>query len=177
MSEHLPEIHPIKLSTKKEINKSDVAGFQIKINTSIHTPYPTLRSIQGFHDGPDVRLVPVTEINKAMRSVMNRKSSLVNFSYVDGEGKFQLRKVLSDYLNDTRGLQTTFENIFITRGSQMGIYMLTATLLSDSDILITLESNFSVQQHIRFEVMVQCFYSKYLHKPPSLCGQHLPMEV
>ena len=143
VSEHLPEIHPIKLSnSKKEINKSDTAGFSIKINSSIHTPYPTLRGIPGFHDGPDVRLVPVMELNKAMRSVMNRKSSLINFSYVDGEGKFQLRKVLSDYLNDTRGLQTTFENIFITRGSQMGIYMLTAVLLNTNDIVIVGESNY-----------------------------------
>lgn len=137
VSEHLPEITPLKFNIgKRKTKDGEGEGFSFKEKSFIHVPSKTWRDMTGFHDGPDVRLVPYEIISKTYRSIMNRKSSLINFSYVDGEGKYTLRKVLSDYLNDSRGLQTTYENIFLTRGSQMGIYLATEVLLKKDDNVI-----------------------------------------
>ena len=144
VNQHLPETQAVKLPSKtKSTDYREVAGYKVKVNTMIHTPYPTRRNMTGFHDGPDTRLIPVAALTRAYRSVLQRKSSRSNLTYVDGEGKFQLRQVLSDYLNDTRGLNTTFENIFITRGSQMGIYMLTQVLTEPGDAVVVGDTSFT----------------------------------
>ncbi|HAP01316.1 MAG TPA: GntR family transcriptional regulator [Bacteroidetes bacterium] len=142
VNQHLPEMHPVKLSAEKVFDKKETTGFKVKMNHNIHDSSRTWRHIMGFHDGPDVRLVPVEQISKAYRSVFNRKSSIKNFTYVNTEGHQVLRKVLSEYLNDTRGLQTTMENIFITRGSQMGFYLLSKILIEPGDHVIVAETSY-----------------------------------
>src|SRR5262249_23725199 len=106
------------------------------------------RNITGFHDGPDVRMMPVEELGRAYRSVMSRNVNLKYMSYVETAGVQKFRSVLSDYLNDSRGLQTTFENIVITRGSQMGLYLLGLVLLKKGDNILVGETNYYYADHV-----------------------------
>jgi GntR family transcriptional regulator/MocR family aminotransferase len=143
VSEHLPEMHPVRLVKEKEENTNrETTGYTVKVNNNIQIPSRPQRNIVGFHDGPDVRLIPMQEYASAYRSVLKRKSFMLNYSYVDVEGKYSLRKALSDYLNDSRGLQTTYENIFITRGSEMGIYLFAKVILAPGDLIIVGDTNY-----------------------------------
>ena len=63
-------------------------------------------------------------------------------SYVHTAGVQKFREVLSEYLNSSRGLQTSFENIMITRGSQMGLYLLTCVLFSKGENVIVGDTNY-----------------------------------
>lgn len=149
-SKELPELNPRKLPTKQERKNSypQETGYDVKINDTIRNPVPPHRNIIGFHDGPDIRLVPADEIGKAYKSVLSRHVNLKYMSYVETAGVEKFRKVLSDYLNASRGLQTTFENITITRGSQMGLYLITAALFKKDETIVVGDTNYYYADHL-----------------------------
>ena len=53
-----------------------------------------------------------------------------------------MREVLVNYLNSTRGLHITKENVLITRGSQMGIWLSSQLLLQKDDIVVVGNTNY-----------------------------------
>ena len=142
ISEHLPEVTPQKFSSVPYRGGTETTGYKIKPNPLLQHASRPMREIPGFHDGPDMRLVPVAELSRACRSVLTRKAGLINLSYVDAEGRYSLRKVLSEDMNLARGMHTTPENIFISRGSQMAIYMLSLILIEKDDIVLMAEIDF-----------------------------------
>ncbi|MEO5675552.1 MAG: PLP-dependent aminotransferase family protein [Chitinophagales bacterium] len=143
ISEHLPEIHPRRLAVIEKISSNNEStGYSFLINSFIKTPVKPLRNLLGFHDGPDGRLAPKKQLARAYRSAITRKSGMHHLSYTETIGNYELRKVLSDELNSSRGMQTTPDNIFITRGSQMGIFMLSQLLISKGDAVIVGETNY-----------------------------------
>jgi GntR family transcriptional regulator/MocR family aminotransferase len=136
-------VAPRKLPVEKQVTTMPaVTGFHFTPNTIVKIPGKTLREINGFHDGPDVRLVPIDELTRAYKNVMSRKSQLHHLSYVSTEGNYELRKVLAEYLNNTRGLKAGIENIFITRGSTMGVYMASRILLKKGDKVIVGQTSY-----------------------------------
>jgi len=149
-SKELPELNPRKLLAKSERKNSfpTETGYTVKTNENIRKPVPPQRNIIGFHDGPDVRLVPADEIGKAFKSVMSRTVNLKYMSYVETTGVEKFRKVLSDYLNSSRGLQTTSENISITRGSQMGLYLICNALFKRDETIVVGETNYYYADHL-----------------------------
>jgi len=138
VSEHLPEVKPRRLVPEKnQRGNPDKAGFQFRINSLIHAPAKPNRNVIGFHDGPDVRIVPVDLLSRTYKSILNRKSSRPLLSYIDPEGSASVRKAISDYLNGSRGLQTEEKNIVVTRGTQMAMYLLAEILFSPGDVVVT----------------------------------------
>lgn len=143
VSDELPEIRPRKLETVTPGAFGwDKTGYHFRINTFIKPSSKPLRDVMGFHDGPDVRLIPVEAWGRAYRSVLTRKSGLHHLSYVQENGNYELRKVLSEELNTTRGMQTTPDHIFITRGSQMAMFMLSMILVAPGDHVVVGETNY-----------------------------------
>ncbi|HEY4149392.1 MAG TPA: PLP-dependent aminotransferase family protein [Chitinophagaceae bacterium] len=143
-SKELPEINPRRFSGKNEERFTFPAttGYLVKVNEKVRTPNVTNRHIIGFHDGPDSRLIPIDELGRAYKSALNRKSNKKYMSYVDTAGMQKLREVLSDFLNTSRGLQTTADNIMTTRGSQMGLYLLACILFAKNDNIIVGDTNY-----------------------------------
>jgi GntR family transcriptional regulator/MocR family aminotransferase len=143
-SKELPEAKPRSLSKEKDASGSYPAetGYPVPVNTLIKTPANPLRHITGFHEGPDPRLMPSYELAKAYRSVLSKKVNLRYTSYVPTAGVEKFRKLLSEYLNGSRGLKTTFENIIITRGGTMGLYLIVAALFKKGDVVIVGDTNY-----------------------------------
>lgn len=151
-SQKLPEIIPQRFTKEdKHITFPKVTGFPVKVNHGLRAPVSPKRNIIGFHDGPDPRLAPSEELGRAYKSVLTRASSSQFMSYVDTAGVQKFRVVLSDYLNGSRGLQTTFENIMVTRGSQMGLYLLANILFSKGDTIIVGDTNYFYADHLFIE--------------------------
>jgi GntR family transcriptional regulator / MocR family aminotransferase len=149
-SKELPEINPRRFSAKIEKNNSFPAqtGYTVSVNNSLRAPVLTHRNMTGFHDGPDARLTPVEELGRAYKSVITRNSSHQYLSYVDMIGVQKFRAVLSDYLNGSRGLRTTADNIMITRGTQMALYLITKVLFSPGDTAIVGDTNYYYADHV-----------------------------
>ena len=143
-SKELPEAKPRKLPAEKATPMTYPAetGYPVPVNTLIKTPAHPMRHITGFHEGPDTRLMPAYELIRAYRSILSKKVNLRYTSYVDTAGVERFRKILSDYLNNSRGLRTTFENIMVTRGGTMGLYLIVAALFKKGDVIIVGDTNY-----------------------------------
>ncbi|WP_428665659.1 PLP-dependent aminotransferase family protein [Runella sp.] len=137
--ENLPEMTPQPLadSQKLIINPAKTAGFLF--NEAPHLQRPVLLSSFQFHldDGfPDPRLAPLNELTRAYRSNLLHGNSYVRLGYGDTKGSAWLRRELADYLNETRGLKITLENVLILRGTIMGLYLVSTSLLKKGDNVV-----------------------------------------
>lgn len=96
-----------------------------------------------LNDGiSDVRLTPIDEIARTYRRISAKKSIYNHLAYGSTFGNETLREVLVNYLNFTRGLHITKENVLITRGSQMGIWLSAQLLLQNEDCIIVGNTNY-----------------------------------
>lgn len=106
-----------------------------------------------INDGaPDHRLAPVDWLYKECRSLTRSKYGKHFLKYADVHGDEKLRTVLSKYLSETRGMNLEKENILITRGSQMGLYMILNILLNKEDVVIVGDTSYdaadwTIQHH------------------------------
>ncbi|MEZ4904770.1 MAG: PLP-dependent aminotransferase family protein [Spirosomataceae bacterium] len=139
VAKNLPEIRPQHLSLKAiaEKNPIKLAGFSLDETPHLHREL--LLSKQSFHldDGfPDPRLAPLQELSRAYRSSLLNGNPYLKLGYNDTKGSTWLRQELSVYLNETRGLKTTSDNILITRGTMMGLYLASTRLLQRGDNVV-----------------------------------------
>lgn len=124
-------------------NEKNEAGFTFNTNTQI-TEYQSRKKHQIVMDdgSPDVRLAPLKQLFREIRSIAASSYSKNLMMYSNVLGESRLRKVLSTYLQQTRGLNTTQNNIMITRGSQMAIYLIFNVLLKKEDSVIVADLNY-----------------------------------
>lgn len=93
---------------------------------------------------PDVRLSPIDELLKTYRSFTSRKLSIKNANTGTTQGTVRLREELVKFLLDTRGLNISVENILITHGAQMSIYLAAQLLLNKQSRIIVGKPNYPV---------------------------------
>lgn len=108
------------------------------------TPAKNLqKTILTIDDGfPDVRLAPVDQLMREYRSI-SRKFYGKNFlKYGSSKGSERLRDSISRYLANTRGLGVSAQDILMTKGSQMGIYLAAQLLLEPHDNIAVGVSNY-----------------------------------
>jgi GntR family transcriptional regulator/MocR family aminotransferase len=92
---------------------------------------------------PDVRLAPVDLLMREYRSLSRRFYGKGFLKYSTAMGSEQLRLAIQQYLAHSRGLVVTTDNILITKGSQMGIYLAAALLLTPGDSIAVGVSNYA----------------------------------
>lgn len=90
----------------------------------------------------DPRLTPIAEIARTYRRISDRKNISEHLSYTSTYGNNALREAIADYLNSTRGLRIGKQNVLITRGSQMGIWLSSQLLLKKDDIIVVGKTNY-----------------------------------
>jgi GntR family transcriptional regulator/MocR family aminotransferase len=141
----LPELVQQEFSTQKTVKLASSSNFRFT-----KKPFLTFEISEKkerfmyLNDGvSDERLTPINEIGRLYRSVASKKTIANHLTYGSPFGNGKLREVLTDYLNKTRGLNITTDNILITRGSQMGIYLASKMLFQDNDIVVVGETNYS----------------------------------
>jgi GntR family transcriptional regulator/MocR family aminotransferase len=138
---HLPLLTPEKIRPEnKRLSKTSRPSFKYNEGKFIpieSSDFPAPDKLY-FNDGfPDPRLAPADELARRMRSLSRLSANKKYLMYGGAQGTQFLRDTLAKYLNDTRGLSTTKDNILITRGAQMGIYIAASLLLNPGDAVIT----------------------------------------
>lgn len=147
VSERIPLLEPQKWNSKKLLTsyKNDMS-----------LPFKTVKenriekiniSIPGIiiDDGcPDVRLSPIDTLLKTYRSFTSRKYAIKSANIGTTQGTLKLREELVNYLSETRGLTISAENILITHGAQMSIYLSAQLLLNNNSIVIVGKPNYPV---------------------------------
>ncbi|WP_047430601.1 MocR-like pyridoxine biosynthesis transcription factor PdxR [Chryseobacterium vietnamense] len=90
-----------------------------------------------FDDGhPDSKIAPVTELARAYRQIFSIKAKWQMMGYGNEHGDVEFRKMISQMLNHQRGMHIQENDISITRGSQMGMFLTAQSLLNPEDIVI-----------------------------------------
>jgi len=92
---------------------------------------------------PDVRLAPIDQLMREYRSLSRRFYGKNFLKYGSSLGSENLRVAICNYLSNTRGLSISPENIIITKGSQMGIYLASQLLLNVNDTIAVGVSSFT----------------------------------
>ncbi|MHA4809513.1 MocR-like pyridoxine biosynthesis transcription factor PdxR [Flavitalea flava] len=91
-----------------------------------------------LNDGfPDTRMAPIEDLVRTIRSLSRLSFNKKYLTYGDAQGTVFLRETLAAFLNDTRGLSVTPENILITKGAQMGLFLASSLLMKpDGEVIV-----------------------------------------
>ncbi len=145
VSQHLPELKP---RTFKAASK--VPGYAG--NTGFHfqkaVPFPPRIVKPGkyrivMNDGfPDARMAPIDllmrEYTRLFKMKMKETSVLSGYQME----AINLRKALAQFICDTRGMNITPNNILMTRGAQMAVYIAARMILKPGSTVVVAEPNY-----------------------------------
>ncbi|MDH6250920.1 GntR family transcriptional regulator/MocR family aminotransferase [Chryseobacterium sp. H1D6B] len=111
--------------------RSDKSELETSLKTDPKNPI-----LINFDDGhPDSKISPADELARAYRQIFSRKAKWQMMGYRDGKGNIEFRQALSQMLSHEREIDITAEEVFITRGSQMAIYLTAQCLIEKGDIV------------------------------------------
>ena len=87
-----------------------------------------------FSDGaPDARLMPGLELARAFRRAVSAAGLKMLTGYGDPRGAPPLRSALARYLSSERGLTVDADDILVTRGSQMALFLVAGAALKPGE--------------------------------------------
>lgn len=150
VNKQLPSIQPQVLNRKHQSGLASEAGFAFQKDTVLQRPVLKAENLLSFDDGfPDVRLAPLDALARKYRSILKRDFQKNLLSYSDTLGNAYLRQVLAEYLHQSRGLAVSqatghepADNICLTRGSVMGIYLAAQLICQSGDAVLLGETNY-----------------------------------
>jgi GntR family transcriptional regulator/MocR family aminotransferase len=142
---NLPELNLQDFVTENKISSLKNTGFEFYKDDSLNSSFTKPKDdIIYLNDGiSDARLTPTEYLARTYRRICSRKNIHKEMSYGSTFGNEKLRITLTEYLNKTRGLNIKKDNILITRGSQMGIYLSSKLLLQKGDNIIIGQTNYT----------------------------------
>lgn len=142
VNEKLPLVEPWQQQGLSSAAFSQEPAFVLEQNELLEAPELQDLPLQ-FNDGvPDPRLSPLHELGREYHRLLKKTHPLQLFNYSDAQGDPFFRKMLSQDLNENRGLKVGPEHMFISRGSIMGIYLIVRTTLKAGDAVVIGELNY-----------------------------------
>ncbi|HEU4470099.1 MAG TPA: PLP-dependent aminotransferase family protein, partial [Flavisolibacter sp.] len=146
VAEQLPDFRPQRITDRTGNEAALIkANFPVHENGFVEFPAASLTpgALLTINDGfPDVRLAPIDLLLREFRSLSKRTVFRKYLAYGDPAGSPRLVETLSQFLSDTRSLPITTNNIMVTKGAQMGIYLAASVLLRPGDEVIVGEPNY-----------------------------------
>lgn len=140
VAQHLPVVKTRKIdntSSRSGADPSQLAGFSFQ--HAAHLDREFIKSGATYHldDGfPDPRLAPLKDLSRAYRTQLIIGNSYHRLGYDDPQGSTWLREELAAHLHATRGMNITKDNILITRGTVMGLYLAATGLVQPGDRVV-----------------------------------------
>lgn len=140
---------PVKVKDFKDNNLQNYpknTGFTFKTSNILDNPFEHSDCEYVFNDGvPDIRLTQIGQHSRYYSSILKRKSHQKGLGHYNQDGSEFFKEHLSRYLNLSRGLPISKNNLLITRSTEMSIYIVSEILLSLGDtVLVGDLSYFSV---------------------------------
>lgn len=139
VAQNLPIVERSSIASKQRVgaNSAQVAGFPFQQPKHLDREFINTQTLYRLDDGfPDPRLAPLHELSRAYRTQLIIGNSYGRLGYDDPQGSSSLREELVKHLQLTRGINVTKENILITRGTVMGLYLAGVGLISTGDHVV-----------------------------------------
>jgi len=96
-----------------------------------------------INDGfPDPRIAPIDLLLREYRRLFNQSSYKRFIMMGDQAGSVSLRTAIIDFLSDTRGMTFNLDNIVITRGAQMAIFMAARVIIQPGSTVLVGNPNY-----------------------------------
>ncbi|MCP9766340.1 PLP-dependent aminotransferase family protein [Lacihabitans sp. LS3-19] len=134
IAQSLPEIKPQTLIENTGLGMKLKAGFDIEAKPHLQRAVITSSDLLHLDDGfPDPRIAPLSDLARAYRSNLLNGNLYQKLGYSETKGTPWLRKELAVFLNESRGLNITENNIIILRGTIMGLYLSNLALVKAND--------------------------------------------
>lgn len=112
-------------------------GFSFKQSNILDDPFEHSDCLYSFNDGlPDYRLTQIENLSSLYSASLKRKINRKKLSATNREGSEYFRTQLGNYLNLSRGLHVSKQNILITRSTEMSLYIIAQVLISPDDIVL-----------------------------------------
>ena len=120
---------PGKFTPSEAMPGGSTMGFDLAAGVDEASPKGSPGLLKVSSGLPDPRLLPGAELARAYRRalVLNRQQ---NLELEDPQGHPMLRQSLARMLVESRGIAASPENILVTRGSQMALFLAGQALLS-----------------------------------------------
>jgi Transcriptional regulators containing a DNA-binding HTH domain and an aminotransferase domain (MocR family) and their eukaryotic orthologs len=143
------EEKPLKIGSFNKNNLKQYpqsTGFSFKTTNILDNPFEHSDCEYMFNDGvPDIRLTQIDQHSRIYTSILKRKGHHKMFGHYNHDGSEFFKKNLANYLNLSRGLAVSKNNLLITRSTEMSIYIVSQILLAAGDtVLVGDLSYFSV---------------------------------
>lgn len=144
VSERIPLLKPRSWSPEKQLkayeNEFSIPFRVVEENKQV-IPAPAFM----INDGrPDVRISPINDLLKTYRALTSRKHAIKDAHTGTAQGTLKLREELATYLSETRGLNISTDNLLITHGAQMSIYLASQLLLDSSASIVIGRPNYQI---------------------------------
>lgn len=141
----LPIVKPRTYNSHSHTGYSGQAGFSFTPLDNV----PSLPLISAnckliVDDGfPETAIFPIEKVLKEYKKLLTYPTLKKTTSKWNVGGSPNFKEALSSFLNDTRGLNILPDNLLVTRGAQMAIYVAAALILKPGDqVLVTDPSYF-----------------------------------
>ncbi len=162
VSQHLPELKPRAFKGVSKISYGTNTGFNFPKMAAVST-----RSTEAaqhriiLNDGfPDARIVGMDLLLKEYRRLFYDTDIQRLIMFGDQAGSLNLRRAIAQFLSDTRGMNVGTQNILVTRGAQMSIYMAAGIVLKPGSTVIIGEPNYFMA-----DLIFQKFGAKMIRVP------------
>jgi GntR family transcriptional regulator/MocR family aminotransferase len=131
----LPDIRLQRAQAHQEMPAPDVGHADYPYRQSAELP-PRDWTLKLDEGSPDGRLFAPEVLARAYRGAVNRAARENRLLYGDPRGSLLLREAIADMLRTQRGLIATADNICITRGSQMAVFLAARILVRPGDAVL-----------------------------------------
>lgn len=145
VAQNLPEVKPRKLT--QGIIVPAYAGntgfsFNRQLSFLVSSTKMTTQRLM-INDGlPDTRLAPMDALLREYRSLVKNKSIHAMIERPDPSGFYALREAMVTHLSATRGLNIQTNNVMMTRGAQMAIFLAARLLIQPGDYVAVGDPNY-----------------------------------
>lgn len=151
VAQHLPVARPrsfVRITKEKHLS-----GDQKFTYRQIAVPQPITRQLKPgqlmMNDGyPDVRIAPLEQITERYKFLSGRITVHNKLLAEGSKGSSLLRTELARFLSMTRALEVVPEQVLITPGAQMAIYVAASMVLQPGSTVIVGELNYSLADRV-----------------------------
>lgn len=120
-------------------NYPEQTGYNFRQSNILDNPFEYSSCTYQFNDGvPDIRLTEIKQLSSLYSSTLKRKNTLKKIDNPLYAGEY-FREQLSNYLNSSRGLHISKNNLLITRSTEMSLYIIAQLLIEPNNVVMVAE--------------------------------------
>jgi GntR family transcriptional regulator/MocR family aminotransferase len=120
-------------------NYPSKTGYSFNQSNILDNPFEQSNCTFQFNDGTaDIRLTEIKKLSGLYSATLKRKNTLKKINNPLHTGEY-FREQLSNYLNNSRGLHISKNNLLITRSTEMSLYIISQLLIKPNDVVMVAE--------------------------------------